>query len=196
MAFATLCLSNKRLPRCKPVYAAVRNTLEAEITRTTASHLPVQKLAMMYLKRHLDIQHLYGETVSWSLAIASTAQLAIGRGSTPLGDTVFAFRHNQSCSSCSQLIKELLQTLARQLRLFYYMTRVGGRIEHLILLVSQCDFKDSPVIPGCGTNAHVMIWASIEPLLRDAVDRASLYSRYSGAAGPNPAIADHSKIWY
>jgi hypothetical protein len=32
-------------------------------------------------------QHLYGETVSWSLATASTAQLAIGRGSTPLGDT-------------------------------------------------------------------------------------------------------------
>jgi hypothetical protein len=36
------------------------------------------------------IRHLYGETVSWSLAIASTAQLAIGRGSTPLGDTFFA----------------------------------------------------------------------------------------------------------
>ena len=35
------------------------------------------------------IQDLYGETVSWSLAIASTAQLAIGRGSTPLGDTTF-----------------------------------------------------------------------------------------------------------
>ena len=34
-------------------------------------------------------QHLYGETVSWSLATASTAQLAIGRGSTPLGDTSF-----------------------------------------------------------------------------------------------------------
>lgn len=35
------------------------------------------------------IRHLYGETVSWSLAIASTAQFAIGRGSTPLGDTIF-----------------------------------------------------------------------------------------------------------
>jgi hypothetical protein len=42
-------------------------------------------------KAKLIIRHLYGETVSWSLAIASTAQLAIGRGSTPLGDTFFFF---------------------------------------------------------------------------------------------------------
>jgi hypothetical protein len=43
------------------------------------------------------IRHLYGETVSWSLAIASTAQLAIGRGSTPLGDTFFWLPEQPTC---------------------------------------------------------------------------------------------------
>ena len=46
-------------------------------------------IGLYFYGANVIISHLYGETVSWSLAIASTAQLAIGRGSTPLGDTFF-----------------------------------------------------------------------------------------------------------
>ena len=73
-----------------------RFAFRADITRIDGdpfTAVGTEVILFRYIWKKFDrtFQHLYGETVSWSLAIASTAQLAIGRGSTPLGDTTFLY---------------------------------------------------------------------------------------------------------
>jgi hypothetical protein len=58
------------------------------MTRVTRRYLDILNFRYSSKGQIAVTQHLYGETVSWSLATASTAQSAIGRGSTPLGDTI------------------------------------------------------------------------------------------------------------
>ena len=62
---------------------------EPRVVSALKSRTYLKSSNYIQIHKNASIQHLYGETVSWSLAIASTAQLAIGRGSTPLGDTTF-----------------------------------------------------------------------------------------------------------
>jgi hypothetical protein len=86
MSSLLLKRSNSAILLSSPLLAFLSPPFDVAYNR--AANMPGQHRCYRSFGK-ADTQHLYGETVSWSLAIASTAQLAIGRGSTPLGDTSF-----------------------------------------------------------------------------------------------------------